>query len=157
MVVDHRDQRVDHGLQPGHVPVPEQVAEQRHVRRLLGQPEQGVGIGGVAGLDPLRLRQAELVEQDLLQLLGRTEVELPADDRVGVLLDVLDGAAELGLQLEQLVGVGGDADGLHVGEHEGQRQFHLGEQAGGPALVEVAVERVGEISDRGGPDGLDLG
>ena len=46
---------------------------------------QGVGVGGVAGLDLLGLRQPELVEQQRLQLLGRAEVELVADRGVGLL------------------------------------------------------------------------
>ena len=68
-------------LQLGHVAVAQQVLQQR-VLGLRVQPVQRVGVGGVAGLDPLGLRQAQLVEQDLLQLLGRAEVELPADHRV---------------------------------------------------------------------------
>ena len=79
VVVDHRDQRVDDGLEPGDVAVPQQVPEQRVVG-LLVQPRQRVGVGGVAGLDLLGLRQAELLEQHRLQLLGRAEVELVADE-----------------------------------------------------------------------------
>ena len=33
--------------------------------------------------------------------------------------------------LDERTGVGGDADGLHVGEHVGQRKLHVDEQAGG--------------------------
>ena len=78
-VVDHRDQRVDDALEPGDVAVAQQVLEHRVVG--LGVAgRQRVGVGGVAGLDPLGLGQPELVEQDLLQLLGRAEVELAADD-----------------------------------------------------------------------------
>ena len=40
-----------------------------------GAPRKRVGIGCVTGLGLLRLRQAHLVEQDLLQLLGRAEIE----------------------------------------------------------------------------------
>ena len=115
-----------------------------------------IGIGGVTGLDPLRLGQAELVEQDLLQLLGRAEIERATDDRVRILLDRLDRGAQLGLQCEKLVGIGGDADRLHVGQDERQRQLHLGEQPCGAALLEVGVERVGQIADRRRPNSLDL-
>ena len=79
VVGDRLQQPVDGRPQLGHVAVPQQVLEQR-VLGLRVQPLQRVGVGGVAGLDPLGLRQAELVEQDLLQLLGRAEVELAADD-----------------------------------------------------------------------------
>jgi hypothetical protein len=157
VVVDHRDQRVDHGLEPGHVPVPQQRAEQRHVRRLLGQPDQRVGVGRVAGLDPLGLRQLQLVEQDRLQLLRRAEVELPADRRVCLLLDRLDLAGELGLQVDQVVEVGADAGALHVGEHPGQRQLDVLEQHGRSAPVEVVVERAGQVGDRAGAHRLLLG
>ena len=74
-----------------------------------------------------------------------------------VLLDLLHPAAEFGLQRRQRVGVGRDADRLHVGEDEGQRQFQLGEQPGRAALLQLGVEGVGEIVDGGGPQRLDLG
>ncbi len=121
------------------------------------QVGERVGVGRVAGLVALGLRQLVLVEQDLLQLLGRAQVELAPDQLVGVLLDLLDAAAQLGLQGEQAVGVGRDADRLHVGEDEGQRKFQLGEQPRGAAGFEFGVEGVGEILDRSGVQRLDLG
>ena len=45
-----------------------------------------LGIGRVAGLGALAARQVQLVEEDLLQLLGAAQVELVADRRVDVLL-----------------------------------------------------------------------
>ena len=60
------------------------------------EPVECVGVGGVTGLDPLGLGQAQLVEQDLLQLLGRAEVELTPDDVVGVVLGGGDLPGELG-------------------------------------------------------------
>jgi hypothetical protein len=125
-VVDQRQQRVDDGLEAGHLAVPQQVLEDR-VLRLAVQVGQRVGVGGVAALDPLRLGQLELVEQDHLQLLGRTKVERAPDQRVGLLLDVLDRAAQLGLQRDELVGIDGDSHRLHVGQHVQQRQLHLGQ------------------------------
>ena len=77
-VVDQRQQPVDDRLQPGDLAVAQQQLEHR-VLGLGVQVGQRVGVGGVAGLDPLGLGQPELVEQDLLQLLGRAEVELAAD------------------------------------------------------------------------------
>ena len=156
MVVDQREQPVDDRLEPGDLAVAQQQLEHR-VLGLDVEVGERVGIGGVTGLDALGLRQGELVEEDLLQLLGRAEVELAADELVGVVLDGLDPGAQLGLQGQQRVGVGGDADGLHVGEHVREGQLHRGEQGRGLAAAEFIVERVGEILDRGGPHGLDLG
>ena len=81
---DRLEQPLDGLPQPGHVAVPQQVQEERvlglHVELL-----QRVGVGGVAGLGALGLGHPELVEQDHLQLLGRAEVDLLADDREGLL------------------------------------------------------------------------
>ena len=106
---DRLEQAVDGRLQLGHVAVPEQVLEQR-VLGLRVQTLQRVGVGGVAGLDPLRLRQLQLGEQDLLQLLRRAEVELAADHRVRRLRGRLHLGREVRLQIGQVFGVGGDAD-----------------------------------------------
>ena len=74
--------------------------------RVLGlgvQVGERVGVGGVAGLGPLGLGHAELVEQHHLQLLGRAEVDLLAADRVvGVLLAPrATAAAKCGLEVGQ--------------------------------------------------------
>ncbi len=82
LVVDQRQQPVDHGLEPGDLAVAQQQLEHR-VLGLDVEVGQRVGVGGVAGLDPLGLRQPELVEQDLLQLLGRAQVERAADHACG--------------------------------------------------------------------------
>ena len=74
-----------------------------------------------------------------------------------LLLDVLDPAAELGLQLHQCIGVGGDADGFHVGEHERERQLELGQKSRRATRLELGVEGCGQVVDRGGPKRLDLG
>ena len=85
VVGDRLEQAVDRGLELGHVAVAQQVLQHR-VAGLREQALQRVGVGGVAGLDPLGLGQAALGEQDLLQLLGRAEVELAADHLVRGLL-----------------------------------------------------------------------
>ena len=51
---------------------------------LLAEPLERVGVGGVAGLGALGLGQSQLVEEHLLELLGRAEVDLLADHRVGL-------------------------------------------------------------------------
>ena len=82
---------------------------EERVPGLLEQRLQRVGVGGVAGLGALGLGHAQLVEQHHLQLLGRAEVDLLADHRVGVLRGLLDLRGELGLQRGQRVVVDGDA------------------------------------------------
>ena len=82
------------------------VAQQVLEERVLGlgvQVLQRVGVGGVAGLDLLRLRQPELVEQHLLQLLRRAEVHLVADRGVRQLRRALHLAGEPRLELGQPV------------------------------------------------------
>ena len=69
VVGDRLLQALDRDEQLGDVTMPEQVRQQR-VLGLHEQALQRVCVGGVAGLDPLGLRQAEVVEQDRLQLLG---------------------------------------------------------------------------------------
>ena len=105
------------------------------------QVGERVGVGRVAGLDLLRLRQPELGEQHLLELLGRAEVELVADDRVGRLLGRLDLAVERGRHLGEVVDVGRDPDPLHLGQHVLERQLDLVQQPGRAAGLEVLVER----------------
>ena len=64
------------------VAVLQQQVEER-VRRLLLQVGEGGGIGREPGLVRPGLRHAELLEQHLLQLLRRAEVDLAADLGVG--------------------------------------------------------------------------
>ena len=78
VVADRLAQPLDGRLEPGDVPVPQQVGEER-VPGLLVQADQRVGVGGVPGLGALGLGHVQLVEQHHLQLLGRAEVDLPAD------------------------------------------------------------------------------
>ena len=61
-------------------------------------------------------------------------------------------------RLEQRVGVGGDADRLHVGQHEGQRQLELGEQRAARRRCSSSASKASARSrDRRGPHRLGLG
>ena len=59
------------------VAVAQQLLEAAGARSVRTASASAVGVGGVAGLGLLGLRQPQLVEEDLLQLLGRAEVERP--------------------------------------------------------------------------------
>ncbi len=49
------------------------------------------------------------------------------------------------LELEQMIGVGGDAGPLHHGQHADEWKLHVVQERGGTAAVQVRVERVGEL------------
>jgi hypothetical protein len=130
---------------------------------LLEQGLQRVRVGGVAGFGALGLGHPQLVEEHDLQLLGRAEVDLLADDAVRVLRRLLDLGAELGLQRGEGLVVHRDARGLEVGEHALQRQLQLGEQASAAEAGQLRVERVGQLGHcrrvhdpRLGPRGVGL-
>ena len=79
-----------------------------------------------------------------------------ADGVVGRLRNLLHLTAEPGLQCREMVEVGGDAGALHDGEYVDKWELELGEQARRLPLVEVAVERGGELEHRPRPDDLGL-
>ena len=146
----HRDQRVHDRHQLGHVAVTQQVLQDR----MLGLREQAgerLGVGGVAGLDPLGLGQAELVEQQFLQLLGRAQVELVPGDRVRGLLGRLGLAVQHGRHGREVLGVGGDPGALHLGQHVDQRQLELPQQRHRLAPVQVLFQRRGQLERGLGP------
>ena len=96
----------------------------------MGRPQllQHRRVGRVAGLRPLALRQVELEEQDLLELLGAAEVELVADVDVDLLLEAGDLRAELAVEHRQRLAIERDADRLHPGEDRDERQLDLAEE-----------------------------
>ena len=120
-------QSLDRLPQPGDVAVGQQVLEER-VLGLREQPLQRLGVGGVAGLGALGLRHAELVEQHDLQLLGRAEVHLPADDVVRLLRGAEHPLGELGVERVEVVAVDGDAGGLHAEQDVDQRELDVAQQ-----------------------------
>ena len=79
---DRRVERLDDLPQLRRLAVLQQQIEERMRVRLLQVGEHG-GIRRIAGLRLAGLRQLQLVEEHLLQLLGRAEVHLVADRGVG--------------------------------------------------------------------------
>ena len=167
-----RDGLVERGVDPpvgGHgleqaldgLPEPRDVAvsQQRRQEGVLGldvELLERVGVGGVAGLGALGLRHVELVEQHHLQLLGRPEVDLLADDREGLVGRLLLLGGEVALQRLEVIGVDRDADLLHRGEQVDERQLHLGQQPRAAVLLDLVVERFGEVEDRARVEHRDL-
>ena len=98
---------------------------------MLGLGEQGlerIGVGGVAGLRALGLRHVELLEEHDLQLLRRAEVHLLADDVVRLLRGSEHPFGELGVERVEVVGVDGDAVGLHAEQDVDERQLDVAQQ-----------------------------
>ena len=132
--IGQRDQSVDGLAQLRAVAPGEQLLEQR----VLGLGEQlleGLGVGGVAGLDLLRLGQVALAEEDLLQLLGRAEVERPPHEPMRLLLGTPHVGAELVGQRRQAGQVDGDARMLHLREQRARaapRRRRAGRSRPGP-------------------------
>ena len=68
-------------------------------------------------------------------------------DGVGVVGGLLDLPGEVRLQPLEVVDVDRDARALHAGEHVHERQLDVGEQPGATPLLELGVERVGQVED----------
>ena len=89
-------QRLDvRAAQLGVEPPVEELADHRVRRAQLLEDRR---VGRVAGLRPLALRQVQLVEEDLLQLLGAAQVELVADVGVDLRLQAGDLRRELAVE-----------------------------------------------------------
>ena len=99
------------------------------------------GVGRVAGLGLAALRQAQLDEQDVAQLLRRADRELVADGGVDLALEPLDLGGELALQRRKRLLVEGDPGRLHAGEDRDQRELDLLEQPVHAVVVQRLVER----------------
>ena len=113
------------------------------------------GVGRVAGLAAPLARQAELAEQDLLQLLGRAERELLAGELVDLGLERVGlGLDPLG-DLVQALGVELDPGELHVAQDPHDRQLDVDQQVGQPAPADLLAlpggERVGQQRVGGRP------
>ncbi len=119
---------------------------EHRVTGLCQQAGQRLGIGGVSGLDPLCLRQLQLGEKHLLQLLGRAKVELVAGSSERALLGRLHLAAQAGRHLREVLNIGRDAGAFHLRQHADQRQLDLREQLRGAAPGQIGIERVRQLS-----------
>ena len=82
--IEQRRERLDVGAAQLGVHPPVEDLVDRRVRR--AQLLEHVGVGRVAGLGAPPARQVQLVEEDLLELLGAADRELVADVVVDLLL-----------------------------------------------------------------------
>ncbi|MBG9885546.1 hypothetical protein ABE10_02875, partial [Bacillus toyonensis] len=137
---DRGVQRLDDLTQLRGLAMLEEQPQERMRVRLLQVGEHG-GIGGVARLGLARLRQLEILEQDLLQLFGGTEVHLAPDDAERLLRDAVGAFGELSREARQLLVRDGDPRQLHVGERAQSRQLDLAENAI-HALRQVGTKRL---------------
>src|SRR5258707_15387166 len=86
-------------------------------------------VGRVAGLGALALRQPQLLEQDVTELLRRADRELVPDGRVDLALEPADLGRELAIEDGERLEVDGNAVRLHPGEDRDERQLDLPEEA----------------------------
>ena len=137
--IEQQRQRLDVGAaQLGVVAPLEDLVD----RRVGGaQVLEHAGVGRVARLRAPAAGQVELVEQDLLELLGAADGELVADVHEDLLLQPRDLLGEGLRQAGQRLTVDGHAGRLHLGEHRDQRQLDLVEHRAERRLfVEVLLE-----------------
>ena len=112
---------------------------------------QRVLVGGVAArLEAPRLRQADLLEEDLRELHRRADVELVADGGVDLLLEAADLARQRLRHLVQRAGVDGDAVQLHPREDGDERHLDLVEELRHLLLAELRLEDGAQPGDRVG-------
>src|SRR5207247_8971387 len=116
----------------------------------VGGPEflENRRVGRVASLGPASLRQVQLEEQDLLELLGAAEVELVTDVAVDLRLEAIRLGPELAIEYGQRLAIEGDADGLHPGEDRDQAQLDVAEQAIAGHLLQATLPGLAH-GDRG--------
>ena len=86
------------------------------------------GVRRVSQLRLARLRQADLLEQHVRQLLRRTDVELVPDFGVDLAFYLLQLALHLARHVDELRRIDGDADELHPREHRHQRHLDVVEE-----------------------------
>ncbi len=99
-------------------------------------------VGRVAGLGSFALGQAELVKENLLELLGRAEIEVVADVDVDLRLKAGHLAAELDVERGQRLAVDGDAGGLHLGKDRDERHLDVTEEPIETGLDQRLLQRL---------------
>ena len=97
-------------------------------RMILGQFGQDLDISGPAGFGLPALGQLELLEQNLAQLLRRSNIERPTGQFVDDRFQILQLGGHVRRQGIEKIGVDADAGLLHVDQNLQQGHFHVPEQ-----------------------------
>ena len=115
-----------------------------------GEVREGGGVGGVAGFRLARRRQSQLVEEDLLKLLGARQVDLASDGVVGRAGGREHPPVEVLPQLFEKAFVHGYPRVLHSPERAGNRHLEVEQGSVLPPFGEFGVEGLGELDERRG-------
>ena len=107
------------------------------VRSLRVKVRQGLGVRRVPRLRLLRLRQAEVIEEQFLELLRAREVDLAARRCPCALARGVNSLAELVGESIEHARVGSDADVFHLAEQDRQGHLHVGQQGGFGAFLQA--------------------
>ena len=115
-----------------------------------GKVREGVGVGGVTGFRLASRRQSQLVEEDLLKLLGARQVDLAPDGVVGRAGRREHPPVEVLPQLFEKAFVHGYPRVLHFPERAGNRHFEVKQGSVLSPFGEFGVEGIGELDERRG-------
>ena len=138
VLADQARQRPEVGVQELRVLPP--LLDHANDLVLAADRPQDAGVGRVAGLALPARRQAQLLEQDPGDLLGRAEHELLARELVRAGLELLDLVGQAGGDLAHAVGVDANARVLHRRKDGGERQLDLAVELPGPALLDALAQ-----------------
>ena len=97
----------------------------RNHRVLVADGLKDAGIGRVAGLATALARQAELAEQNLLELLGRAEHEWLADELEDLALELIGLLLHARGDRTEPLSVELGAGLFHIAQHTDERQLNL--------------------------------
>ena len=144
------------GVQLGELAV---VQHRPHDLVLGAQLFQHVHVGGPARLGFLHRGQAQLVKEDMAQLLGGEDVELLPGQPVDLRLERVDAQLELPAEVGQGLGVHQHARPLHPGQHRAQGKFNVRQDGQQAELLQFRLKQPVKHLDPGGvlvPGGLGL-
>ena len=111
---------------------------------------QHLGVGRIPSLGLLVGGQAQLVEQDLAQLLGGVDVELLPGQVVDAVPAAVDALGQHLAELGQRLPVDAEAALLHLRQHRAEGQFYRVQQIGQPLGFQLWPHLLVQRADGGG-------
>ena len=148
--VDQQRQRVEVGvLELGQLAPALDLLDDRVLVADLGEH---AGVGGEPGLAAALLRQPELVEEDLAELLRRADRELAPGELEDLGLQRLDLLLHPVADLGQALDIELEADALHRREHLDQRHLDLVHHPLDAELLQPRALALGELPGEAGVD-----